>query len=191
MDRASTRGAVAAALTCARNDNPERKRGRRQRQPLPDHVGFGCASAPDLHVRYPRRLQRASDAPSPTAREKCGGSLRLCSLLNEFQRGLAVWSLLNVKPFGFERAAEEPTDVAPRQIGPWGAVRAPSIRHLPGARLPCTISALGGPCDPGCKVSVHELAECVERGQHRRYHLVHFRGILQVRPQDPLPGLVE
>jgi hypothetical protein len=30
--------------------------------------------------------------------------------LNESQRGLAVRSLFNVKPFGFERAAKELTD---------------------------------------------------------------------------------
>src|SRR5690242_18999131 len=39
VDSASTRGPAAAAQHCARNDS-HNKRGRRQRQPLTDHVSF-------------------------------------------------------------------------------------------------------------------------------------------------------
>ena len=41
---------------------------------------------------------------------------------------------------------------------------------------------LRGSCNPGGKVSVHELAEGIEPGQNRRHHVVHLGGILQVRP---------
>ena len=50
---------------------------------------------------------------------------------------------------------------------------------------------LSGSCNPGGKVSVDELAEGIEPGQNRRHNVVHLGRILQVRPQDPLAGLVE